>query len=302
MATTLSTFTIFSDINTRLMQTIVLTLDQSIEGLSSSLSAPIAASATIYIMFLGYNVTYGRSTMPLWDFITTAVKLAVIVTLVTRASSYNIWIKDIFFTELPNSIVRVLRLLSIDNSIWDHILSNASANIFEKAAEESKLWSVVVWLTSIGCIIIVSLFCIVGFLVSTFSKIGLSLVLSLGPIFISFYMFSKTRRFTEAWINQVVNFIILQILVVMIGGLYLDLALNIFQKNITDIFYTFVEFLVIGLSGVYLFMKLPGLASALTSSGSAFIETVSTVSDAKEGFQKGRREISFLISKLREKR
>ncbi|MCZ2204481.1 type IV secretion system protein [Bartonella sp. A05] len=303
MANTLSTFTIFSDINAKLMQTLVFTLDQSIAGLTSSLSAPIAASATIYIMFVGYNVIYGRSSMPLWDFVATAVKLAIIITLVTQASSYNIWIKDIFFTDLPNAITSTLGLFNIENNIWDYILSNAFSNIFDTVSEESKMWSIVVWIAGICCMIIVSLFCVIGFFVSIFSKIGLSFVLSLGPLFISLYMFAITRRFTEAWIGQIVKFIILQVLVVLLGGLYLDLALNIFQKNIIDIFYTFVEFFVIGSGGAYLFIKLPGLASALASGGGvAFTGTVRTIDSTKKDPPKGGHEISLLISKLRGKK
>ncbi|WP_375650970.1 type IV secretion system protein [Bartonella sp. OT172YNZD] len=263
----------YSDIDDRLMNTLGDLMDKTINYLSSSLSAPLAASCIIYIAFIGYNIMYGRSSMPLWDFIATTFKLAIVVTLTTNASQYNAWIKDIFFTDLPNAIANVTQGAASDKNVWDNMMKHASAHVFD-AANEHDGWTevgtyIVNWIAGLICLLIAAFFSTIGFIVTMFAKLGSFLVISVGPLFISLYMFSTTRRFTEAWLGQLANFIILQVLVTLLGNVYVSLAIDIFSGDIKDIMFSVIQFMVIGIGGIYLFIHLPGIASALASGGAA---------------------------------
>ncbi|WP_432788426.1 type IV secretion system protein [Bartonella sp. C271] len=264
---------VFAGIDKSLMEPIVTIMDKAIISLSSGLTAPLSLSCTIYIVFIGYNVVYGRSSMPLWEFIATAVKLAIIVTLTTHAANYNIWVKNIFFHDLPNAIANVVQGAHVDKNVWDNMLEKSSAHVFDAANKHKGLTEIgtfiVTWIAGLIGLIIISFFCAIGFIISILAKIGLFLIISLGPLFISFYMFSTTRRFTEAWLGQLANFIILQVLVTLLGNLYITLSLNILSKSIDDVILSLVQFLVIGIGGIYLFIHLPGIASALASGGAS---------------------------------
>ncbi|WP_375707354.1 type IV secretion system protein [Bartonella sp. AA1HLJMS] len=266
----MAAYDIFTKIDNGLMEPLTRVMDNTIGNLSSSLSTPLKASCTIYIIFIGYNIIYGRSSMPLWDFIATIFKLGIIVSLATNAALYNAWVRDIFFNDLPNAIANVTQgAAHSDKNVWDNMIQTAAGHVFDAANNENGFTFVVYWLAGLVCLVISAFFCAIGFFVSIFAKIGLFLVISVGPLFISLYMFSSTRRFTEAWLNQTANFIILQVLVVIVGGLYVDLSTTILSGSVLDMIISLVQFFSIASCGILIFLKLPDIASALASGGAS---------------------------------
>ncbi|PIT69219.1 type IV secretion system protein [Bartonella tribocorum] len=276
----MAAYDIFTMIDNGLMEPLTKVMDDTIRNLSSSLSTPLKASCTIYIIFIGYNIIYGRSSMPLWDFIATVFKLGIIVALATNATHYNTWVRNIFFNDLPNAIANVTQGAHSDKNVWDNMIQTAAGHVFDAANREHTFTFAVYWLAGLFCLGVSALFCGVGFFVSVYAKIGLFLVLSVGPLFISLYMFSATRRFTEAWLNQTVNFIILQVLIVIIGDLYVDLATTILSRSVLDMIIALVQFLGISSCGILIFYKLPEIASALASGGAALTGSTKAGVDA----------------------
>lgn len=258
-----------------LMGTVEKIIDKIIVNVSSSLSTPLSLSCLIYLTFISYNVIYDRFSTTLWEFIITCVKLVTIITLTTHAPKCNAWSKDIFFTDLPNAIANVTQGVAADKNVWDNIIRNAAVHAFDEANKYIDLTEVnlflVNWIVAFLCLAIVNCFCIIGFIVSISAKICLFLVLSGAPLFISLYMFLTTRRFAEAWLGQAVNFVILQVLVVLFGNLSVNLATQIFTNNIENIIVFALKCLVISMCGIYFFKNLATITSAVVSSGANLI-------------------------------
>ncbi|WP_375609307.1 MULTISPECIES: type IV secretion system protein [unclassified Bartonella] len=283
--------TIFTDMNNFVTQSLEDVMDKTISNLSLGLSAPLKASCTIYIIFMGYNIIYGRSSTPLWEFITTAFKLGIIVTLATNTALYNAWVRDIFFNDLPNAIANVTQgAAHSDQNVWDNMLRQAGAHVFD-ASDQYTGWTetgkfLVTWLAGFCCLVDGIIVSAIGFIVSMFAKLGLFLVLSIGPLFISLGLFSPTRRFTEAWLGQTANFIILQVLVVLLGGMYVNIAKQIFSESLKDMMLSLINFSAVSFCGCYLFIKLPDIASALASGGASLTSAITGTQRAgKEAFR-----------------
>jgi type IV secretion system protein VirB6 len=71
---------------------------------------------------------------------------------------------------------------------------------------------------------VVGLTAIYAMFLLSLSKIALSILLSLGPLFIALLFFQTTKRFFESWIAQLANYAFITLLTVMVAALMLNLV------------------------------------------------------------------------------
>lgn len=154
------------------------------------------------------------------DFAFRAMKLAIILMLVRNAGEYQTYVTNIFFETLPREVSKALNTGGAPSATtFDSLLDKG-----QKSAND--IWAQSAWpvdpLTSFAGLVVVFMTFVVasiGYVVSLYAPVALAIILAIGPIFIALAMFQSTRRFTEAWIGQLANFVILQVLVVAVGSL-----------------------------------------------------------------------------------
>ncbi|UIK01688.1 type IV secretion system protein (plasmid) [Rhizobium leguminosarum] len=255
-------------------------------NIASWISGPLTAALTLYVVLYGYLVLRGSVQEPILEFAFRAMKLAIIVMLVRNASEYQTYVTNIFFETLPREISQALNSGTAPSaSTFDSLLDKG-----QKCAKE--IWARATWPADIvtgigGMMAIGASFTVaaIGYIVSLYARLALAIVLAIGPIFVALAMFQSTRRFTESWIGQLVNFVILQVLVVAIGSLLISCIDTTFTavESYTDVMMRPVALCAICLAALYVFYQLPGIASALAAGGASLIYGYGAARDAHEG-------------------
>src|SRR4029077_15904116 len=77
------------------------------------------------------------------------------------------------------------------------------------------------YLAGFGVYLIVGLTAIYTIFLLALSRIALSVLLALGPLFIGLLFFESTKRFFEAWLAQLANYAFITILTVLVAALML---------------------------------------------------------------------------------
>lgn len=255
-------------------------------NIASWVSGPLAAALTLYIVLYGYLVLRGSVQEPILEFAFRAIKLAIIVMLVRNSSDYQTYVTNIFFETLPKEIAQALNTGATPSaSTFDSLLDKG-----QKCAYE--IWSRASWpvdiVTGVGGMMVIGasfLVAAIGYIVSLYARLALAITLAIGPIFIALAMFQSTRRFTESWIGQLANFVILQVLVVAIGSLLITCIDTTFTaiEGYSDVLMRPIALCAICIAALYVFYQLPGIASALAAGGASLTYGYGAARDAHEG-------------------
>ncbi len=278
-------YQVFSFVDGQFKMPVETFISSGTSNIANWVTGPLTAALTLYVVLYGYIVLRGSVQEPMLEFAFRAMKLAIIVMLVRNANQYQVYVADIFFETLPKELSQALNTGTTPSaSTFDSLLDKG-----QKCAQE--IWSHASWpvdiVTGTGGIMVIGASVIVatiGYIVSLYARLALAIVLAIGPIFIALAMFQSTRRFTGAWIGQLANFVILQILVVAVGSLLITCIDATFTaiESYTDLLMRPIALCAICLAAFYVFYQLPGIASALAAGGASLTYGFGAARDAHE--------------------
>ncbi|WP_422098506.1 type IV secretion system protein [Variovorax sp.] len=195
-------------------------------ALASAVEPAVITLATLYVMIWGYLSLTGKIQEPILEGIKRIFFIAVILGVALRLWAFNELIVDTFFnapTQLAAAIVGATDPVSTIDTIW------------EKGGEVAfSLWSrggvlngdVGFYIAGAVIYLIIGAVAVYALFLFALSKIALSVVLALGPIFISLLFFEATRRFFEAWVAQLSNYALVAVLASMVASLMLQVVAN----------------------------------------------------------------------------
>jgi len=279
-------YQVFSFLDDQFKAPLETFISSGTSGIASWVTGPLTVALTLYVVIYGFLVLRGSIPEPIMEFAFRAMKLAIILMLVQNASNYQTYVSKVFFEDLPAEISGALNTGSAPSaSAFDSLLDKGQKSANDIWAKGS--WPVDILTGAAGLVVIVMTFIVaaIGYVVSLYARVALAIVLAIGPIFVVLAMFQSTRRFTEAWIGQMANFVILQVLVIAVGSLLVTCLDATFatMDSYADVLMRPIALGAIALSALYVFYQLPGIASALAAGGASLTYGYGAARDAHEG-------------------
>jgi len=201
--------------------------------LSAYVSVHVAATAAaiepaavtlgvIYVMLWGYLHLRGQVDEPIMTAAVRLLTLVVVFGVGLRLWLYHSLIVDTFFTapaQLAAQLVGAADPVTLIDTIWDRG-GAAAGMLWDKGGVLSG--DVGFYFAAIAIYALVGVVCVYTMFLISLSRIALAVLLAVGPIFIVLTLFDSTRRYFDAWLQELANYALVTVLTVMVTALMLD--------------------------------------------------------------------------------
>jgi type IV secretion system protein VirB6 len=191
---------------------------------AAALEPAIVTLATVYVMVWGFLHLTGKIEEPFLIGIRRIIALAVILGVALRLWLYNALIVDTFF-DAPAALAATVIGAFDSVGVVDRIIfagGDAAALLIQKGGVFNGDFSY--YLAGIAVYLIVGLTAIYTIFLLALSRIALSVLFALGPLFIALLLFESTKRFFEAWVAQLANYAFITILTVLVAALMMTVV------------------------------------------------------------------------------
>jgi type IV secretion system protein VirB6 len=230
----------------------------------------------LYVVFWAFGVWSGTATGSATDAAFRLFRAFVIYTLATSWSDF-VSFAYTAFNDGPSAIGN--RLLAIGNnnsySSSNAIVSAMEAiwNQISQAYQSHVAFSLLnlgAYIVGIVCVVIIALFLAIGVFTIILSKVFLWLLLGIAPLMILALLFNVSSRFFSGWMNSVIQYAVLQMLVYAFLAFYLTVTQPIFANLATSLnsgsvdWAALAPFVLVGLTGLFLISQLPALAASIS--------------------------------------
>lgn len=213
----------FAEFNVWLNTLLVTYIGTNTARVAGALEPAILTFGVLYVMIWGVLHMMGQIEEPIGTGIRRIIVLGIVLGVSLRLWLYNTVIVDTFFNapgQLAAAIVGTYDSVTVvDGIIFSG--SDAATLLIQKGGILNGDFSF--YLAGMAVYVIVGLTAIYTIFLLTLSRIALSVLLALGPLFIALLLFSTTKRFFESWIAQLANYALITVLTVLVAALMMAL-------------------------------------------------------------------------------
>lgn len=165
----------------------------------------------IYVIGNALMMMYGK--MDAGGFLSAVIR-AMAVVAILQLASYEYYVRDLFFTDLPNGLAAALNgpRVSVDSSrqfdqLWGAVVHAQAFISGQSMGVAGPFNRVVLWVLAMLDLSALG----ICFFIWYVSRVMMALVIAIGPFLIPLYLFRGTREYVNQWIGKLVNLIVLQL-------------------------------------------------------------------------------------------
>src|ERR1700722_12469197 len=192
--------------------------------IASLLQPAIVSLGALYVAVWGYLHLSGKIEEPFVDGARRLLTLALILGVSLQLWLYNTVIVDTFFNA-PNALAAGVIGAYNGGGIVDQVFFDGSDDaslLLKKGGILNGDFSC--YLAGFAVYLIVGLTAIYTMFLLALSKIALSILIALGPLFIGLLFFESTKRFMGAWVAQLANYAFVSVLTVLSATLMMQVV------------------------------------------------------------------------------
>ena len=205
-------------------------IGQNTTRVAALLEPAILTLAIVYVMIWGYLQLVGKIEEPFVAGVKRIIVLAVVLGGSLHLWLYHTLIVDTFFSA-PGELAAGILGAYDPVGIIDQIIlegGDAASLLIQKGGIFHGDFSY--YIAGFAIYVIVGLTAIYAMFLLALSKIALSILLALGPLFIALLFFESTKRFFEAWVAQLANYAFVALLTVLVAALMIQVVATAAQQ------------------------------------------------------------------------
>lgn len=220
-----------------------------------------------YFALFGIAVVQGMVPLTTREIAKHVLKAILVFSIATNWGNFTVFFYNTF-TSGPDKLMSALIGGSEPSAqlgvVFDKGMA-ASSQIFENAGKLDLGQMLVAFIVMVSTVLLTAyaLFLLV------LSKMGLAILLSLGPVFIALALWPATKGLFQAWLNYVINYALIPVLTLAFLGLIISIlessVLTIEQVGDRPLIYHTLPYLLTGSVTILLLGQVPRLASSLGS-------------------------------------
>lgn len=223
----------FAEFNLWLQNLLSTFISNKTAAIAAVLQPAIVTLGVLYVILWGYLQLMGKVEEPFLEGVKRLMTLAFILGISLQGWLYNDVIVDTMFRAPSQLAARIIGsagpaspvAVSGDTvDIIDEILfdgDDAASLLLTKGEVFGE--NIVYYFAAFAVYLAVGLTAIYTMFLLALSKIALSVLIAMGPIFLALLFFESTKRFFEAWIAQLSNYAFLTVLAVLVASLMLQI-------------------------------------------------------------------------------
>ena len=249
-------------------------IDSTVSNVMSATQPVATTLVAIYVGFWGWSMMRGLIQEPVMDGTARILRVCIITTLAINTGNYHSYISD-WLWQSPDALGKLVLSGSGGGSNTINVLDDLMAKYFT-AANTLFVQGATNGVLNVGAAIsdfvLGVAIALAGILFTAytaylllFSKIALAVLLAIGPIFILLTIFDATRKFFDAWIGQVINFVFLTMITMAISSLVISILSNaiVISDATTATTLNIVSEIAVSVLSFLVLLQVPSIAAVL---------------------------------------